>query len=332
MDPIATFFSHPTPRRLLVGVIFLGLLYTFAHLLPVLAAFAVFQRVLAVLGAAVSSRTGWREGRSALAVAAAIAVAVGVALWLGGRSVAGWIGRVEADLPALVATVKTTPIAEKFLELAGEADWAGTGMEAAAHAVAVLREIGVLAIDIAVGFSLALIWALEREELDRAWRSVDPRSIPGTLLRWVDHVGDGLAITVQLQLVVAACNSLLTLPVLLLLGMPYVAGLLAMIFFAALVPVVGNLVSGAVLAAVAWPDHGWVGVAVFGAITFMLGKIEGFYLNPRLAARHVTLPSFVLTTSLVLFEHLFGFVGFFLSFPFLYVVGRIRQEAEEGLV
>jgi predicted PurR-regulated permease PerM len=36
--------------------------------------------------------------------------------------------------------------------------------------------------------------------------------------------------------------------------------------------------------------------------------------------------SFVLVLSLICFEHLFGFVGLFLSFPFLFVAGKIREE------
>lgn len=332
MDPVAAFFSHPTPRRLLLVSLFVLILYEFAHLLPMLAAFAVFQRVLAAGGGFVAARTGWSASRSAIAVAVVIAAAVVGALWMGGRTVAGLITRIQADFPAVVTTVKSTPIAQRVLELAGDTDWADTGFEAASRAMEWLREVGYLALNVAVGFTMALIWALEQHDLEEAMKGVDPRSIPGTLVRWVDHVGDGLAVTVQLQLVVAACNSILTLPALLLMGMPYVPALCAMIFLGALVPVVGNLISGAVLIAVAWPTHGWVGVGVFAAITFALGKIEGFYLNPRLAARHVTLPGFVLTTNLVLFEHLFGFVGFFLSFPFLYVVVRIRQEMREGLV
>jgi predicted PurR-regulated permease PerM len=46
----------------------------------------------------------------------------------------------------------------------------------------------------------------------------------------------------------------------------------------------------------------------------------------------VKLPGFVLIVSLIAFEHLLGFVGLFVSFPFLFVAGRIRAEfrAEDG--
>jgi predicted PurR-regulated permease PerM len=58
----------------------------------------------------------------------------------------------------------------------------------------------------------------------------------------------------------------------------------------------------------------------------VLHKLESYYLNPRLAARHVALPSFVLIVSLVLWEQALGLVGLFVSFPFLYVAQRVHEE------
>ena len=124
----------------------------------------------------------------------------------------------------------------------------------------------------------------------------------------------------------AACNAVLTMPLVLVLDLPYPATLFAMIFLLALIPLFGNFISGALLMALAWPTWGGVGVVAFSLLVFVLGKIESFVLNPRLAARHVRLPGFVLTVSLVLWEHVAGVVGFFLSFPFLYTFARIRHE------
>ncbi|HZS41468.1 MAG TPA: AI-2E family transporter, partial [Polyangia bacterium] len=108
--------------------------------------------------------------------------------------------------------------------------------------------------------------------------------------------------------------------------------LVLMIFVSGLVPVVGNFVSGAVLTLLAYKAQGWLGVVVFVVLTFILHKIESYYLNPRLAARHVHLPGFVLIVSLLAWEHVLGFVGLFLSFPFLFVAKRIRDElrTDEG--
>src|SRR5471032_3231847 len=83
---------------------------------------------------------------------------------------------------------------------------------------------------------------------------------------------------------------------------------------------------GAVLSILAYQAKGWIGVGLFVALTFILHKLESYYLNPRLAARHVHLPGFVIIVSLVLWEHALGLAGLFASFPFLYVTLKIRDE------
>jgi predicted PurR-regulated permease PerM len=75
--------------------------------------------------------------------------------------------------------------------------------------------------------------------------------------------------------------------------------------------------------------RGAPGALLCVALTFVLHKIESYFLNPRLAARHVRLPGFVLIVSLLLWEQLIGFVGLFVSFPFLYLAMRIRAEFAE---
>lgn len=328
MDILGGFLSQPTPRRLVRVLSFLALLWFFAGLLPVLAAFAVSQRVLDVGVTAISRRTGWSAARSLLLVLGALAAALvglGAAGW---NLIQGLLTEAETYLPDLARQLQENEIVLRAVEVFGGGD--EIAAEAAGHAVGAAQDIGVEAVHVAVGFFLALAYLAEREHTDAAVASLDPRSLLGTLIRWTDHVGDGLAITVQLQVVVAVCNSLLTFPLMLALGIPHPVTVLAVIFLLALVPVVGNFISGAMLAALAWPEWGWVAIAVFGALTFALGKIEGFYLNPRLASRHVRLPGFVLATSLVLWEEAFGFIGFFLSFPALYVALRIHHEMKEG--
>jgi predicted PurR-regulated permease PerM len=180
-----------------------------------------------------------------------------------------------------------------------------------------------------MGFVLALVYVLEEEELKAFWSKIDPRSLRGTVGRWFGHVADATIVTVQLQLIVAAFNTLLTLPVLLVLGIPNPGALMLLIFVSALVPVVGNIVSGVVLSLLAYQQKGWLGVGLFVGLTFLLHKVESYYLSPRLTSRHVKIPGFLLIVSLILCENRLGFPGVFLAFPILFVAGRIRGEFVE---
>ena len=135
-----------------------------------------------------------------------------------------------------------------------------------------------------------------------------------------------MVITVRIQAITALVNAIVTLPVLLLLGLPHVPLLVVLILVTGLVPVVGNFVAGVVLALVAFQARGTWAVGVFLVVTFLLHKVESYYLTPRLAAQHVKVPGLVLVVSLLCFEQAFGFIGLFLSFPCLYVAMRIRNE------
>jgi putative permease len=193
-------------------------------------------------------------------------------------------------------------------------------------AVGVVTTSAYLMIFLFVGFVLALLYLFEREDVD-AWVSgVSPRSVGGTLMRWVGYVAEAIAITVRLQVVVAVVNAVLTLPILIGLGLPKIPLLFTMVLVCGLLPVVGNVISGVVLCIVAYDAKGMLGVGIFLGVTFLLGKIESYYLSPRLTAQHVKLPGIVLVVSLLLFETVFGFWGLFLSFPALYVASRIANE------
>jgi predicted PurR-regulated permease PerM len=192
-----------------------------------------------------------------------------------------------------------------------------------AHSAA---QLGHLVIAFIIGLVLAIVYYFDQDRVHAFRDSLDPTSLAGTLVRWFEHVSEAVSLTVQLQLIVAAANAALTLPVLLVLRVPHVAPLMLLIFVSGLIPVVGNLVAGVVLSLVAYQTKGMMGVGLFIGLTFVLHKLESYYLNPRLTSRHVKLPSFVLVVSLLAWEHLLGIAGLFVSFPFLFVAGKIMTE------
>lgn len=333
MDRVASFFAEKTPRRLLAIVLFIALVYLFRHLAPLLIFFVAFERSFGFLRDQIHKRTKLSKKLSLVVVLVGFLAMVATAIGLGvGRAIHEF-AHAHQTFPERIAAVREHPLYERAREHLGDTDkvvegakhYAGSAMTAAAA-------IGHFLIHALVGLILAIVFLLEEHEIRGFYEKISPRSLHGTLLRWLGHVADATVVTLQLQLIVAACNTLMTLPVLLVLGIPHIGPLMLLIFVSALVPVVGNVVSGAVLSLLAYQAKGWWGVGVFLVLTFILHKIESYYLNPRLTARHVRLPGFLLIVSLLLWEHLLGFVGLFVSFPLLFVAGRIRAELleEEG--
>ncbi len=330
MDRIGAFLREKTPRRAIALICFLTLLVLFRKLLVLVVFFVAFERLIGSLAELLAKRSRMRAKVAIGIVAVTVLAVTGGALALGvGRTIRAAMSAKNA-LPDRIASIKQAPLFQSLQEHVD--DGADKLVEGAQHYAAdafrILSAFGHVILYVLIGFILAVVYLLERDELRKFYATVNPQSLRGTLLRWISHVCEAMLVTVQFQLVVAACNAALTFPVLLIVGIPHAAPLALMIFASGMVPVVGNIVSGAILSLLAYQAKGWLGVGLFVGLTFVLHKLESYYLNPRLAARHVKLPGFVLIISLIAFEHLFGFKGLFLSFPFLFVAQRIKAEFE----
>jgi predicted PurR-regulated permease PerM len=326
-DRIAEFLRERTPSRAIALGVFLGLLAFFRHLLLLLTFYVVFQRLLQSGAAALGPRLGLsRKLAVGLVALVLLAVSSAGAAFLAVHATRAAI-HARQTIPARIEALKTDPAYASVLEYLPDADDA---LERVQHYAAgifhALSAIGHALAYALVGFILALVSVLEEDELREFRESLDPRTLRATLLRWLGFLSDAMLITVQFQCVVAGCNAALTFPVLLLVGIQHAPALALLIFASGLVPVVGNFVMGVVLSLLAYQAKGWLGVGIFVVLTFILHKLESYYLNPRLASRHVRLPSFVLIVSLVLWEHALGLAGLFVSFPFLYVAQKIRNE------
>lgn len=321
------FFNDRNVRRVLVLALFFGVLFLFRHLAILLVFFVLFERSLG---------TGARLLRDRFKVPLMLGVVLQILAVLGAVAALGYVGWTKV-VPA-VPQIRSD-IAGQFQHLKGWMHTRGFDqmeslqtenlLERAQHyaggVVDFLGSLGKSAIYVVMGLILGVVFLAEGEKLE-AWREAMPEdSTPRILLRYFSYLCDAVSITAQLQVIVALVNTLITLPVLLIMGLPSVPALMAFLFAMGLIPVVGGVVSGAVMGTLAFVHKGPAGVAVFFVSTFLLHKIESYYLSPRLTARHVNLPGFVIITSLILFEHTFGLVGLFLSFPALYVAARIRD-------
>lgn len=327
MDRVAAFVSQRTPRRILALGAFFLLLYVFQHLAILLVFFVTFERALGWTSKFIAAKTGIARKRCVLIVLGLLSAMLALLVWRGIGATLRAYAEMNAVVPERLEQIKDHPFVDMIEHQIGGTEKIVEGAKHyAGSAISAATAIGKFVVHVVMGFVLALVYVLEEEEIKAFWSRVDHRSIQGTIGRWFGHVADATIVTVQLQLIVAACNTLMTLPVLLLLGVPNVPALMLLIFVSALVPVIGNIVSGAVLSLLAYQQKGWFGVGLFIGLTFILHKIESYYLNPRLTSRHVKIPGFLLIVSLIGCEHLFGFKGLFLSFPILFVAGRIRGE------
>ncbi len=330
MDRIGSFFEEKTPRRALALICFVGMLVMFRSLLMLVVFFVTFERGLGLSSELIARRFKWKKKRVLLGLLAVLAVILGALGAWGASNVRPWLVQARSTWPTRLEELRTHPRVLQLQEYLPDSEKiVESASHYAADAMKVLSAVGHIALYALIGLILAIVFLLGEDEL-LTWRNaLNPKTLMGTLVRWCEYAAEAVSVTVQLQLIVALCNTLFTLPILLLLGIPDIPALMVLIFVSGLVPVIGNVVSGAVLSVLAYVAKGPIGVGIFLVLTFVLHKVEAYYLNPRLTARHVKLPGFLLIVSLIAWEHLLGFKGLFLSFPFLFVVLKIRDELRQ---
>lgn len=311
----------------LVGL-FLGTLAAFRSLAPVLICFVVFERSLGWLAAELDRRTSLHRKGALATLLGTIVLALGGGFFYAVQRALPFVNVVREHGAEYLQEALHHPSVERLRSLAGlqheplshvMKQHIGTALHYAtgtAHIILYLL----------IGFVLAVMYLFEQDELATWGGSIAGDSVSGTLMRWFGYVADAIAVTVKMQAVVAVVSAVVTLPVLLLLGLPQVPALFILLLVSGLLPVVGNMIAGLILCYVAYTAKGAWAVGVFLGVTFVLHKIESYYLNPKLAAEHVKLPGLVLVVSLLLFEQVFGFAGLFLSFPALYIGTRISNE------
>lgn len=313
-------------RRALLLLLFVALVVVFRRLAVLLVCFVAFERPLSIVVHWLAPRARIRPSLALLAVLTVAFTVLAAASALGiGQAFGAFVAAREA-LPERIAAFRETALFARLQQHVDAEAIVSAAKENAAHALHYVAVIGHFLIHALIGFILAVVFVLEGNEVDAFRRDLAPRSLGGTLVRWLRYTADAVSVTLQFQLVVAAVNAVLTWPVLVMVGIANAGPLVFMIFVSGMVPVVGNFISGAVLTLLAYQAKGWAGVALFTVLTFVLHKLESYFLNPRLAARHVNLPGFVLIVSLILWEHVLGFVGLFVSFPFLYLAMKIHGE------
>lgn len=326
MDMLSKLVTPEQVRQFLRVALFAALIVLFRHLLILFVFFVAFERLFGAGADFLAKRRVNRKLSIAGMALGTLGIVVGAAALQLGRVMREWVV-IRENLSARLVRIREMPLYQEIEDRLQDqdklAEWVQHHAGDALHYFGVVGHLLLYAL---IGFIIAVVYLLEREEIDHWAAGLDARSLFGTFARWLGHVADAISVTLQFQVIVAAVNAALTSWVLVVIGVPHKIALLFMIFVSGLVPVVGNFIAGVVISILAYQAKGWIGAAAFVVLTFILHKIESYYLNPRLAKRHVRLPGFVLIVSLILWEHLLGFVGLFVSFPFLFIAIRIKNE------
>ncbi|HSV78003.1 MAG TPA: AI-2E family transporter [Ramlibacter sp.] len=293
---------------LLLGVLWLHLL---SALYAGLAGYALYRAVRHYTGPAHS----WRKRLLRwVIISAAVLLLIGTLLWgfdllfrSGGLTrlmelLADTLDQLRATAPGWVverlpesAEAVRRAVSEWLRSHAGEVQrWGGEALKILVHII--------------IGLAVGLMAAAAKAPHPHARRPLVLHAIAR-----MEHLAASFANVIAAQLRISLINTVLTALYLLVLlpalgyKVPLAATLVGFTFFAALLPIVGNLLSNAAITVAALTVSVWLGIASLGFLV-VIHKLE-YFLNARIVGTHTNVPTYGMLAAMLVLEASFGVAG-----------------------
>lgn len=120
---------------------------------------------------------------------------------------------------------------------------------------------------------------------------------------------------IEVQLLIAVFNTILTIIGLWILGFPYLFALTIMVFLLSLIPVAGVIISFIPIGIIGYQIGDMKMVIWTIVMIIVIHGIETYFLNPRLYAQKTKLPMFYTFIILIFSQHFMGIWGLIIGIP-----------------
>jgi putative heme transporter len=213
-----------------------------------------------------------------------------------------------------------TELLEAAREQLGQiGDYTGQAATAASTAAEVLAGLLLL-------FVVLFFYLKDGRRLTNGVISIMPAGMRPRLGRAADRAWDTLGSYFRGQLTVALVDAVFIGIGLLILGIPLAVPLAVLIFFGALFPLVGAVVTGSLAVLVGLADGGPVTALIVLAIILGVQQVEGNVLQPFIIGRAISLHPLVVVLAITAGGVLFGILGAFLAVPVAAIVARVVSD------
>jgi predicted PurR-regulated permease PerM len=189
---------------------------------------------------------------------------------------------------------------------------------AESHLLGFVATAGTFSINLLMSFLISFLFLLEKDEIVAFFRHMEQSKI-SFLYEYFTFYGkkffNSFGKVIELQIVIACINSLLSVLALTIMGFPQTLGLGAMIFILGLIPVAGVIISMIPLAIIAFNIGGAIKIVEVIVMIVVLHSLETYVLNPKLMSAKTKIPVFLVFLILMVSEHYIGVWGLLFGIP-----------------
>lgn len=230
-------------------------------------------------------------------------------------------------------TNKDDKVAQQLTEAINDIDYQHYGKEALNY----ISKLGEWLEIILVVILLSFFFLLQKASIMKFTRKFKTSKI-SWLYEEMEYFGrkfiSSFGKVIEVQLIIAIVNTILTMIGLWILGFPYLIILTILVFLLSLIPVAGVAISFIPISLIAFQTGGWMLVLWAVVMILVIHAVEAYVLNPRLMSHKTKLPMFYTFVILVFSQHYFGIWGLILGIPifmFLLDILDVKTEDEKSL-
>jgi predicted PurR-regulated permease PerM len=200
--------------------------------------------------------------------------------------------------------------------------------------VGIATNIGKWGFNVFIALTLSLFFILEKQKVRTFIKSFEHSKLSGIYqyLRffWRNFLRS-FGKVIEVQVIIALWNTVLTSIALLIMGFPQLVALGVMVFILSLIPVAGVIISLIPLSLIAFKIGGLIKVVYILALIMIIHAIESYILNPKFMSDKTKLPVFVTFLVLIVSEHLMGIWGLLIGIPlFMFMVDLLELRTAES--
>lgn len=190
-------------------------------------------------------------------------------------------------------------------------DKAGTLVESAIN-------VGKWGINIILAIILSLFFMIGQSKIRKFFKGFETSRIAGQykyMKLFAQNFVNSFGKVISAQLIIAFCNTALSIIALSILRFPQILALGLMIFLFSLVPIAGVILSLIPLSLIAFKIGGILKVVDVLIIVAVLHALESYVLNPKFMSDKTDLPVFLVFIILIISEHFMGVWGLLIGIP-----------------
>lgn len=232
------------------------------------------------------------------------------------------------------------PVMDFLLEQLNSIDIAKYIGGKSSYLFALAGDIGQVGLYILLSLILSLFFILEKERVVRFVQGFLESKISSffnELQFFGNKLMNSFGKVIQAQILIALCNTVLSIIGLSILGFPQLIGLGFMIFVLSLIPVAGVAISLVPLSIIAFNIGSFIYIVYVLVMILFIHAVESYFLNPKLMSVKTELPVFFTFLVLILSEHFMGIWGLIIGIPiFMFLLDLLdfkivrKEEIEPG--